>query len=54
MIVFVGGDSRAGWYARFWAEQEDKSTRSTNPTETEKGEQEKAIETQIEWMCEWD
>lgn len=43
-LLTVGGDAGAGWRSQLWAEPKAKGTRSTNPTETEKGEQEEEIE----------
>ncbi len=45
VFLTVGGGPGAGWRSQLWAEPKAKGTRSTNPTETEKGEQEEEIET---------
>lgn len=42
-FIILGGAVRAGGHSQLWAEPKAKGTRSTNPTEAEKGEQEEEI-----------
>lgn len=51
-FLTLGGDAGAGWRSQLWAEPKAEGTRSTNPTETEKGEQEEEIENMCVWECE--